>query len=71
MAVRTNRQTGSDFLGCTEFPKCRGTRRLEGGEGQASKGDVNVPVAECTDRLPKALSPSRAVDFLNTIAGRL
>jgi putative RecB family exonuclease len=67
MAVRTNRQTGSDFLGCTEFPKCRGTRRLEGdqkGGGRASKGDVTVLVAECTDRLPKALSPSRAVDFL-------
>ena len=68
MAVRTNRQTGSDFLGCTEFPKCRGTRRLEGGQkgggDQQSKGDVTVPVAECIDRLPKALSPSRAVDFL-------
>ena len=64
MAVRTNRQTGSDFLGCTEFPKCRGTRRLASDGDGPSNGDVTAPVAECTDRLPKTLSPSRAVDFL-------
>jgi restriction system protein len=26
MALRTNRQTGAAFWGCTEFPRCRGTR---------------------------------------------
>lgn len=28
MAKRTNRKTGECFLGCTRFPKCRGTQAL-------------------------------------------
>lgn len=29
MVLRTNRSSGADFLGCSRYPKCRGTRRLE------------------------------------------
>ena len=28
LAIRTNRQTGEDFLGCSEYPECRFTRPL-------------------------------------------
>lgn len=28
MVSRTNRKTGSSFLGCARYPKCRGTRQL-------------------------------------------
>ena len=30
MALRTNRQSGSKFWGCTKYPKCRGTRDENG-----------------------------------------
>jgi hypothetical protein len=29
MVVRANRETGESFLGCSQFPSCRGTRPLE------------------------------------------
>lgn len=28
MRMRTNRTTGDDFLGCSRFPECRGSRKL-------------------------------------------
>ena len=28
MLVRTNRDTGEPFLGCSRFPRCRGTREV-------------------------------------------
>lgn len=30
MKQRVNRETGEEFYGCTQFPKCRGTRDSEG-----------------------------------------
>jgi hypothetical protein len=32
MVRRTNRDSGEDFLGCTTFPACRGTRPIPTGE---------------------------------------
>ncbi|WP_170363858.1 nuclease-related domain-containing protein [Ruegeria arenilitoris] len=29
MAKRTNRKSGSQFLGCSNYPKCKGTRRIQ------------------------------------------
>ena len=33
MVARTNRTNGTQFLGCTRFPACRGTRPLDAGAG--------------------------------------
>lgn len=68
MRVRTNRSTGSRFWGCSTFPDCRGTAKID--ESLTRRGgtpvvpDANPEVPACTDRLPKTLSPSRASDFV-------
>ena len=68
MQVRTNRSNGDRFWGCSEFPDCRGTQPLAGssstGRNRPTDPDANPQLEICTDRLPKTLSPSRAVDFL-------
>lgn len=42
MVLRQNRTTGEPFMGCTAYPQCRGTRRVEeaarGAAGSAKKG---------------------------------
>jgi ssDNA-binding Zn-finger/Zn-ribbon topoisomerase 1 len=43
MVVRTNRRERGKFLGCMAFPKCRGTRELDGSECPIQWGDVFDP----------------------------
>lgn len=39
MKERTNRATGEIFLGCSDYPKCRGTRPLDEDAGDGGDGD--------------------------------
>ena len=69
MVRRANRSSGTEFFGCSEFPKCRGTRQVDGSatgrRGRRPRKRIVPSKAQpCVDRLPKALSPSRAVDFV-------
>ena len=77
MSVRENSRDGSRFLGCDDFPNCRGTRDLGGG-GTARRSQSGRrgsrpdwvgrstigSVPKCTSSLPAALSPSNAVTFM-------
>lgn len=42
MKERTNRSTGEIFLGCSDFPKCRGTRSLDD-DGADGDGGMRLP----------------------------
>jgi len=69
MVRRANRSNGTEFFGCSEFPRCRGTRQVDGDSTGRSgrrprKRRIPSQVQPCVDRLPEALSPSRAVDFV-------
>ncbi len=68
MIRRTNRSTGEQFWGCSDFPDCRGARPIRGSRSWTRipppYPDANPQLEPCVDRLPMALSPSRAVDFL-------
>lgn len=44
MKERTNRSTGEIFLGCSDFPKCRGTRPLDEDEaGGGGNDEARLP----------------------------
>ncbi len=70
MVERTNRSDNSKFLSCEDFPDCRGTRNVDGRPGRSGSTPDFVgrtttePVAPCSSSLPKALSPTSAVDFM-------
>lgn len=68
MIRRTQRSTGDQFWGCSDFPDCRDSRPIRGSRSWTRipppYPDANPQLDPCVDRLPKALSPSRAVDFL-------
>ena len=74
MEQRTRRSDGNIFWGCKRYPECRGTRpgpndttQSKGGKSSWKRKfnrESNPQLPKCRDQLPKTLSPTKAIDFL-------
>lgn len=43
MKLRTNRNTGTPFFGCIDFPDCKGTREADGSVGVTTRKNTPLP----------------------------
>jgi ssDNA-binding Zn-finger/Zn-ribbon topoisomerase 1 len=43
MRLRTNRNTGTSFFGCVDFPDCKGTREADGSVGITTRKSSPPP----------------------------
>ena len=74
MEKRKRKSDGNPFWGCSKFPTCRATKPVAGGTKNKSQDstkwewkyqkEVNPQLPKCLDKLPKALSPTKAIEYL-------
>ena len=74
MVERKRNRDGKSFWGCSRFPECRGTRPGAEESQSLSKNSnrpewtrrekTNPKLPKCIDKLPSALSPTKAIEFM-------
>ena len=74
MRQRKRKSDGNFFWGCSRFPNCRGTRSGPNDQNHRNKSKSrshwknrqprNPQLPKCPEKLPSALSPTKAIDFM-------